>query len=107
HAAQQPLAVLVQREMTAQRGRVELAVDTRLLPAQPPRLALTGAHDLLARASGIDRGRRGEVVTGGPAEVRDEVDALQQRPAEAAAVAREVAFATAAGAVLAEVPAGA
>src|SRR6185312_10970063 len=107
HAAQQLLSLLVERQVPAQRGRVELAVHAHRLPAQPPRLACARVHDLLACTGGVGGGRRAEIGACGPAEVRDEVDAVQERSAEATAVAGEVAFAADAYAVLAEVPAGA
>jgi hypothetical protein len=104
-ASHRLLCSLVQLEVSAQRLRVHVRVHANPLCPQPPGLTLACVDYLLMRSRGVQRRRLGEMVGGCALDVHQQIDAVKQRPAQAAAMARKVGFAAGAALALAGEPA--
>jgi len=86
------LALLIEPHESPQHPRVHVRVHRRPAIPKASGLALARKANPLAGASRARQRRGVEVVRAVALEVREQVDAIEQRPAEPAAVAGEVGF---------------
>jgi hypothetical protein len=103
--SEHPLAAPVQLDVLAKHGRVHLRIHEDPRFSQPGRLAFACLDHLLPGARRARRGRARQVIGRRALHARKQVDTVEQRPTQAAAVAGEVGFAAPAALVFARISA--